>query len=156
MLQVENLTLYQDHSKVLSGLDVTFSPGEFWAIIGANGVGKSTLLQTLAGIHPNYQGNICVDDHLLQDLDPLSRARRMGFLFQEQEASLAVSVREAVGMGRFPWRTSKAQDQSITTAALERCLITHLAERSILKLSGGEKQRVCRRGVDDTGKGMGR
>lgn len=142
MLQVENLTLYQDHSKVLSGLDVTFSPGEFWAIIGANGVGKSTLLQTLAGIHPNYQGNICVDDHLLQDLDPLSRARRMGFLFQEQEASLAVSVREAVGMGRFPWRTSKAQDQSITTAALERCLITHLAERSILKLSGGERRKV--------------
>ena len=142
MLKVENLSLYQEQTQVLCGLDVAFKPGEFWAIIGANGVGKSTLLQTLAGIHPEYQGQISIDGHHLQSLDPLSRARRIGFLMQEQEASLAFSVREAVGMGRYPWRTDKNQDQTISTAALEWCQITHLAERSILKLSGGERRKV--------------
>ena len=142
MLVVENLSLYQEQIEILSGLNVAFKPGEFWAIIGANGVGKSTLLQTLAGIHPDYRGDIRIDDFRLRDLDPISRARRMGFLFQEQEASLAFSVREAVGMGRYPWRTNKRQDQSITSAALEQCRITHLAERSILKLSGGERRKV--------------
>ncbi|WP_223786625.1 ABC transporter ATP-binding protein [Marinicella meishanensis] len=142
MLTIEGLHLHQDNLTVFKDLNAAFKPGEFWAVVGQNGVGKTTLLQTMAGISQPRQGRVQVAGHNLFELDIAARAQQVSFLLQDQEPCLAFSVRDAVGMGRFPWRSKKQQDQAITTAALETCGISHLADRSILKLSGGERRKV--------------
>lgn len=142
MLKVQNLTLKQDQIPVFSGLDCGFKKGEFWGIVGQNGVGKSTLLQAMVGINPQYEGSISVDGHAIDQLDSVSRAQKLSFLLQDQEACLAFSVKDAVGMGRYPWRSKYTEDLVITEMALETCRIKDLAQRSILKLSGGERRKV--------------
>ena len=63
-------------------LDLTLKPGEVWSVLGQNGVGKTTLLLTLAGLRPLRAGEIELDGTSLQSLSPKERARKMGILFQ--------------------------------------------------------------------------
>lgn len=142
MLRIQGLHLQQEGQTIYQDLTLQFKPGEFWGVVGQNGVGKTTLLQTMAGITQPLQGVVTIDGRPLTDLDMAERAQKVSFLLQDQEPCLAFSVQDAVGMGRFPWRSKKTQDQAITTAALQTCGISHLADRSILKLSGGERRKV--------------
>ncbi len=142
MLKVKNLNLNQDGMPVFTGLNCEFKKGEFWGVVGQNGVGKSTLLQAMVGISPDFSGSIQVDGHSLGQLDSVTRAQKLSFLLQDQEPCLAFSVNDAVGMGRYPWRSTRQEDQQITEAVLATCRITDLSTRSILKLSGGERRKV--------------
>lgn len=142
MLELKQLNLKQDGVTVFSQLDAMFQAGQFWGVVGQNGVGKSTLLQTMAGVSNDFDGQISIDGYNTQSMSPVQRAQKLSFLLQEQEPCLAFSVKEAVGMGRFPWQTLKHQDAFITQQALQTCRIEHLQQRSILKLSGGERRKV--------------
>lgn len=142
MLKAENLQVYQNQRLVLANLSYAVKPGEFWGIVGKNGVGKSTLLETMAGLMPPKQGTVTVDGDSLATLDPLSRARKIAYLMQEQEPSLAFTVEQAVAMGRFPWLESTQKQQQISDEILSLCRIDNLRYRSILHLSGGERRKV--------------
>ena len=142
MLELKQLNLKQIGQTVFSSLNLTINTGQFWGVIGQNGIGKSTLLTTMAGLSNDYEGQIYIDHNNIQKMNPVQRAQKIGFLLQDQEPCLAFSVKEAVGMGRFPWQTPKDQDNSITEKVLETCQIKHLKHRSILKLSGGERRKV--------------
>ncbi len=142
MLCTEQLVLRQDDQTVINQLNCAFGPGEFWAIIGRNGAGKTTLLHALAGVQTIQSGTVAVDGQPLNQLDPLSRARKISLLLQEQEASLTVSVTEAVAMGRYPWPSTRQQDQQLTDEMIHRCGLETVRDKSILKLSGGERRKV--------------
>ena len=142
MIKVRQASFYQGNTTVLKALDVTFSAGEFWGIIGKNGVGKSTLLQAMSGLSDQYTGCITIDGQDIRRLDHVSRAQKVSYLLQEQEPCLAFQVSEAIGMGRFPWPSSKQQDNAITEEVMNLCQISALKHRSILKLSGGERRKV--------------
>lgn len=142
MLKLQNLSISQDQTALFHALNVTFKPGQFWGIIGQNGVGKSTLLRTIAGINKPLNGAVLIDGSEVATMQPQLRAQKFSYLFQEQEATLAFSVRAAVGMGRYPWHSKKADDNEITEHALQLCGIQHLADKSILRLSGGERRKV--------------
>ena len=142
MIELTQLILKQDGDAVFSQLDGVFKSGQFWGVVGQNGIGKSTLLQAMAGISNDYEGQIRVDGHNIRSMNPVQRAQKLSFLLQDQEPCLAFSVKDAVGMGRFPWLTQKQQDAAITQQALKTCRIEHLQHRSILKLSGGERRKV--------------
>jgi len=142
MLKAKNIQVYQNRRLVLTDLSLTIKTGEFWGIVGKNGVGKSTLLQTLAGLLPLERGTIAVEGYDLQTLDSISRARKIAYLMQEQEASLAFTVEQAVEMGRYPWLESPHNQQAITDEILSLCRIDDLRNRSILHLSGGERRKV--------------
>ncbi len=143
MLQLTNLTISQGESILFNNLNGEFNKGEFWGIIGQNGVGKSTLLQTIAGInHPLSHGSITVQGTNVNHMASQLRAQTFSYLLQDQEPCLAFSVREAVGMGRYPWQSKKQDDEKITETAMQTCRINHLANKSILKLSGGERRKV--------------
>ena len=64
-------------------LTLQFSPGERWGILGPNGVGKTTLLRTLAGLHPSAAGTITLNQQPLHTLSPKKRAQQIGIVFQE-------------------------------------------------------------------------
>ncbi len=142
MIELSNTSINQEGVTLIEGLDVQFKQGQFWGIIGKNGVGKSTLLHVLAGISSQYQGQIEVEGKLLSQMNHRVRAQKISYLLQEQEPCLAFLVEEAIGMGRFPWLSSKKEDEQITADVMNLCQINHLQGRSILKLSGGERRKV--------------
>ncbi|MGJ8662875.1 MAG: ABC transporter ATP-binding protein [Marinicella sp.] len=142
MLKLQNLSLMQEQKTVFRGLNCEFKTGQFWGIVGQNGVGKSTLLQTITGINTHYDGLITIDGDNTAHMSPTHRAQKLSYLLQDQEPCLAFSVKDAVGMGRFPWQSQRQIDQEITAQALHTCRINSLKNRSILKLSGGERRKV--------------
>ncbi|TDR23637.1 ABC transporter ATP-binding protein [Marinicella litoralis] len=142
MISLKKASIFQESAVLIRNLDVEFNPGEFWGIIGKNGVGKSTLLNVLAGMSNHYEGEIQIDGQPLNQINHRVRAQKISYLLQEQEPCLAFLVEEAIGMGRFPWLTTKSEDIDITGEVMNQCQINHLQGRSILKLSGGERRKV--------------
>lgn len=119
--------------------DVTFQldPGCAMAVVGPNGAGKSTLLQVLAGIL-GAQGRISWNGQSLAKIPFLARGRTLAWLGQESHAEFAFPVKEVVAQGRHAW----GDDGHGIAEAMEQLDISHLAERPITQLSGGERRRV--------------
>jgi iron complex transport system ATP-binding protein len=119
--------------------------GEWLGLIGPNGSGKSTLLRTIAGLLP-YSGSLKVEETEVRDWRPRPLAQRIGFMQQSARLTFDLSVQEIVLLGRSPhhgWLGDfSAEDHEMVRTVLESVEIGHLADRSVLTLSGGELQRA--------------
>ncbi len=113
------------------------------AIIGPNGSGKSTILSALAGLVPVAGGSLEV-----LGTTPVSARSRISYVLQSTPVprSTPITVREAVGLGRYPavglWRRFSAADRAAVAGAMEQMEIAELADRHVHQLSGGQRQRV--------------
>ena len=127
-------------------LSVRFESGENWVILGANGSGKTTLLHTLAGLRLPDGGNIRLDGIDIGRMPPRRRARQVGVLFQDFEATFPATVLETVLTGRYPhlerWQWEGIEDYRAAEAALEAVGLAGFAHRQLATLSGGERRRV--------------
>ena len=130
--------------RILDRVDLAVRPGELVALIGPNGAGKSTALSVLAGDLPPTEGTALLDGMRAQRLRPLELGRRRSVLLQQKSVSFSYPVREVVAMGRTPWARSPeaAHDAELVADALERTGVSHLADRDVTTLSGGELARV--------------
>lgn len=121
--------------------------GSLTAVIGANGVGKSTLLRTLCGLQPALAGDILWNGHPLARIGPEKRATLMSVVLTEPPASRNLTVAELVALGRHPhtnWAGRlTATDQEAVNLALERMELQGLSGRACHSLSDGQLQRVC-------------
>jgi len=130
----------------LAGVDVDVASGTFHAVIGPNGSGKSTLMRVLLGIRPLDAGEVRLDGRPLAEWDRREVARHVGAVAQSEGMPFPMTVRQLVGMGRYPHlgalRSEGADDVEAVEGALERCDAAGLADRSVQTLSGGELQRV--------------
>lgn len=145
MIQVKNLNLKINKNLLLSNLSIDFKAGEFWAILGNNGKGKSSLLETLGGFRKIKQGRICIDGKNLSSFNPLQRAQKIAFLSQITEASLNCTVAQNLSYARYPWHQKpleKQQDNRIIEAVMQIMDIDHLREKNIQQISGGELRKV--------------
>lgn len=128
--------------------DISLSviPGRLLAVVGPNGAGKTTLLRLLSGALVPQAGQVRLDDRPLQELPDRLRARVLAVVPQSESSPFPVTVREMVGMGRYPhlgpWERAGSIDHAVVDRALERCAVGHLAERQLARLSGGERQRA--------------
>lgn len=130
----------------ISGVSLRLAAGETTAVLGPNGSGKSTLLRLLLGTLRPASGEAWLADRPLADWPRADLARRVGVVPQGEEAQFPLSVRQLVGMGRYPhlgpWRREGEADRLAIEAAMRRCDVADLSERHIETLSGGERQRA--------------
>ncbi len=145
-IALQNLSIEISGTRICQGLDLEFSTGQVWCVLGCNGVGKTTLLKTLAGLRPPNSGNVRLNGRPVQRVARRQRAQQLSILFQDSETLFPTTVLETVLTGRHPWisplRGESAHDRDKAMAALERVGMAHLAERSMSSLSGGERRRV--------------
>ncbi len=131
---------------VLSGIDVAVSAGEMVCLLGENGVGKSTLLRTLAGLQAPLSGTVRVNGKDLAAIRPMERARLIGVVLSERIAVGALRARQMVALGRYAhsnWAGSlSADDDRAIDKAISSVGASHLAERDCRELSDGERQRL--------------
>jgi iron complex transport system ATP-binding protein len=118
---------------LFSPLDFTCQPGEIWAVLGANGRGKSTLLDTLTGVLPSLSGTLTVEG----GVSVVPQAFRPAFAWQVQDVVLMGRARH-VALFSQP----SADDRQQVTQALEKLNILPLARKMFGALSGGQQQLV--------------
>ena len=131
----------------MSPLTMSLSSGQLWGVLGPNGVGKTTLLHTLAGILAPRSGRIELDATPLAKLARPMLAQCIGVMFQDHQDGFPATVYETVLLGRHPhlgvWQKESDQDHAIVLNALKSLDLLALQNRLITELSGGERQRVA-------------
>lgn len=145
MIQVNNLSIKTNNQTLISDLNIDFKVGEFWAILGNNGTGKSTLLETLGGFKAIEQGSITIDQQPISDFNPLNRAQKISFLTQITEASLNCTVAQNLSYARYPWHQNavdKQNDKAIIESVMGIMHLQHLRDKNIQQISGGELRKV--------------
>ncbi len=136
---------HQQHV-VASHLQADLQKGELTCLLGRNGIGKSTLLRTLAAFQPPLSGQIYIGDEELSELTDQALSKAIGIVLTEKPDVRHMTVEELVGMGRSPytgfWGTLSADDKAIVQRAIELTGIGDLQRRMVHTLSDGERQKV--------------
>jgi lipoprotein-releasing system ATP-binding protein len=150
-IEVSNLTksypVGGDRLTVLKSLDVSLERGEMLAIVGASGVGKSTLLHVLGGLDSVDEGTVRIDQTMLSELsDPelvAFRNRHVGFVFQFHHLLPEFSALENAEMPMRIARRSAADRRERASGLLGRVGLAARLDHRPGMLSGGEQQRVA-------------
>lgn len=145
--QMADVHFSYNGTEVLRGVDLTLASCCCHGILGPNGCGKTTLLDLMAGLLTPKSGTIDFLDQPVAAYSKKQLARKLALVPQDFMIQFAYSVRQVVEMGLHP-RLSRfvapsADDEAAIDEALELTGITHLADRPVNRLSGGEKQRVA-------------
>lgn len=131
---------------VLERVNLAINPGELVCLLGPNGIGKSTLIRTLARMQPALWGSVELGGSSLGSLSAADLARRLGVVLTERIAVESLRSRQIVELGRYPhsgWLGGlNDQDHEIVSWAIEAVGATHLGERDFARISDGERQRV--------------
>jgi molybdate transport system ATP-binding protein/molybdate/tungstate transport system ATP-binding protein len=125
----------------LEGIDLTVDEGQYFVLLGPTGVGKTILLETLAGIHRVVRGRIWIDSQDVTDMPP--EQRRISYVPQDYALFPNMNVRENIAFGLKIRQMGKSQIDEEVGKYAGRLGIAHLLDRPPQQLSGGEKQRVA-------------
>jgi iron complex transport system ATP-binding protein len=127
-------------------LDLSLNSGEVVCLLGPNGVGKSTLIRTLAGMQPPLAGQVTIGGDDISRLDRMTLAQRISVMLTDRTIPMMMTAREMVSLGRFPhtnWLNQFSQaDHQAVENALNAVGAAGLADRLLSELSDGERQKV--------------
>jgi iron complex transport system ATP-binding protein len=147
MIDVHGLEKRMNGAKVLDDVNFSMEQGLMYGIIGPNGAGKSTLLGILSGVEPYQSGSVTLRGKAVGAYKGKELAKWVAVLRQEGLPATLFTVRETVGMGRFPFQNWLGHDEQDADRLIDRALslmgLSALADRSLDQLSGGERQRVA-------------
>jgi cobalamin transport system ATP-binding protein len=131
---------------VLEHVDLTVRAGELVCLLGPNGIGKSTLLRTVARMQPALWGSVELGGSDLGSITQTELARRLGVVLTERLGVEALAVRRIVELGRYPYSgwfgRITDRDRAVVDWAIDAVGARHLADRDFSRLSDGERQRV--------------
>ena len=153
MIELKDLTIgyaQKNNTKVVaSGINATLHSGRLTCLIGANGIGKSTLLRTLSAFQPSLSGEIFIDNESpipLSTLTDKQLSRLIGVVLTEKPDVQNMTVFELVGLGRSPytgfWGRLNEEDKEVVKESLRLVGIESLQDRLIQTLSDGERQKT--------------
>lgn len=142
MITVDNVTVsYPDRTMALNHVSFTVKEGQSLAVVGPNGAGKSTLLLALVGVLLPQQGSIIIDGTVLNKNNLSEIRRQVGMVFQNPDDQLFMPmIYDDLAFGPRNMGLDEHEVRELVENTLERLHISHLKNRSSLKLSGGEKR----------------
>lgn len=150
ILNTSNISIGYSHKKektiISSNINLSLEKGKLISLIGANGIGKSTLLRTITGIQKPLSGTISLNGKNIQDLDVLTLAQNLSVVLTEKLPPSNLTVFELIALGRQPYTNwiGKLTELDITkvTEAMELTQISHLAAKKHYEISDGQLQKV--------------
>lgn len=142
IISVSDLSFgYDSKRKVLENINFQLKNGESVGLVGANGVGKSTLLRILVGLNTGFQGEVMVNNIPLEKKNLKAIRKNVGYVFQDADSQLFMStVFDDVAFAPRNYGMSEAEVNEKTMEALKVVHIEQLKDKQIYKLSGGEKK----------------
>ena len=150
ILKTSNLSIGYKSKKstvvIAENLNLNLSAGKLISLIGANGIGKSTLLRTITGIQEPLVGNVFLNDKNINTYKPLDLAQNLSLVLTEKLPPSNLSVFELEALGRQPYTnwigTLTPTDIEKVQEALQLTQIEHLAQKKHYEISDGQLQKV--------------
>lgn len=146
MIVLDNLSGGYGTKTILRSITAQAKGGDFIALLGPNGGGKSTLIKTLAGLLSPHGGSVTLEGQDVHALSPQPRARKIAYLAQHREATPGMRGIDIVALGRAPYRGRLGRISEDGQAAIEKACrkarIETFMNRAFDTLSGGEQARV--------------
>ena len=134
-------------SKLLFASSLHLEAGKLYALIGRNGIGKSTFLQTLVGVNSLLSGEIKVQGDGLETIPKKELAKKVAFVGTSFPVMDNLSVYEYLMLGRIPYTnvfgTTNIDDAKIVRSVIDLLQISYLEEKFTRQLSDGEKQLIA-------------
>lgn len=150
ILTTQNLSIGYTSKKetvtIAENLNINLQAGKLIALIGANGIGKSTLLRTITGIQKPLQGTVLLNDKKISSYEPLELAQNLSMVLTEKLPPSNLTVFELVALGRQPYTnwigTLSDVDIQIVQDAIDLTQIGHLSQKKHYEISDGQLQKV--------------
>lgn len=149
-IQLQNLSIgyvtKKEQKVVAEGISAAIQSGELTCLLGANGIGKSTLLRTLSAFQPKLAGEIFIQEKELSSYSEKELSTLLSVVLTERCDIKNMSARELIGLGRSPytgfWGALRKEDKLIVEKSISLVKIENLANRMVDTLSDGERQKV--------------
>ena len=142
----DNVSITYGKRQILENITMEFEKGKITTIIGPNGCGKSSLLKTISRVVTPSAGTPVFEDKPIKDYSPKELARKIAYLPQIHTSPADIDIRTLVSYGRFPYKKFGSgltqEDSDIIDQTLELTGLSHMGDRLLNNLSGGEKQRA--------------
>lgn len=146
IITLKELTVGYGSKAVAKNISFSLEPGVLCAIVGVNGIGKSTLLRTLANFQPKLGGTIEIHNKSLEKYSPPELAQKLSVVLTEQPASKNLTVQELIALGRQPYTnwigTLTFSDKEHIQKSMDAFLLEKLRLSKCHELSDGQLQRV--------------
>lgn len=150
ILKTENLAIGYSTKKaqtiVASNINIELNKGELVGLVGANGIGKSTLIRTISNVQKPIHGSVLINNKNLEQYNSTNLAMVMSLVLTEQVASKNLSVFELIALGRQPYTSwignLSENDITVINKALTQTNIEDLKHKKCFELSDGQLQKV--------------
>ena len=150
ILNTHNLSIGYRKNKscttIISGLDLELKQGVLAALVGANGIGKSTLLRTLVGNQQPIAGIVNINNQNLSTISKKELSHLLSIVNTDRTQAGGLTVRELVALGRQPYTgflgILDKNDRNIVSESMESAGIAHKAKHFLAELSDGERQKA--------------
>ncbi len=140
-INLSNVVKRYSDSTVIHGVDLDIKHGEFVVFVGPSGCGKSTLLRLIAGLEDISEGELRIDNEVVNHVDPAERGIAM--VFQSYALYPHLTVEENMGFGMKMNGYPKQDIKKRVDAAAKALQLDHLMDRKPKDMSGGQRQRVA-------------
>jgi ABC-type polar amino acid transport system ATPase subunit len=142
-MDIKNLRITLDSIEILKGISCTFKQGAITSCIGRSGAGKTTLLKTLAGLIKPSSGSIEIDNSSIENMTPMQRAQKIGFVFQDFNLFAHMNVLQNCIDPLLIQGITPKEATERACKILAQLGIAEKADAYPRELSGGQQQRVA-------------
>lgn len=145
-IKLENVSIGYEKTAILENINLLFESGQFYCILGANGIGKTTLFKSILGFIPSQSGQILIDNNPIGSIPLRNLSEFLAYVPQAKDNTYDMNVLEVVVMGRARFIKKFSQpstnDYAMANKVLEYLRIEKLSYKKYSELSGGEQQIV--------------
>lgn len=146
MIRLKEFTIGFEKRVLLKDVNISLKRGVLISLIGRNGAGKSTFLRALAGLNPNFSGEILIEGENIKKISKPALASLISFVNTNRPRISNLKCRDIIALGRSPYTNwigrLKEEDHKSITEALESVNMADFAEKYLDQLSDGESQRI--------------